>query len=84
MCQFKYLDKDEFKDLKYLKRIHLDGNQLSVVVDNLFNRQRSLEHLGEYAVVVVVVMVVVYHHSPSSSSVDELPLLFHNCELKSN
>jgi hypothetical protein len=45
--QFKYLDKDEFKDLKSLKRLHLDRNQLSVVVDDLFNRQKSLEFLGE-------------------------------------
>jgi hypothetical protein len=45
--QFKYLEKDEFKDLKNLRRIRLDQNQLSVVVDDLFNRQKSLEFLGE-------------------------------------
>jgi hypothetical protein len=47
VSQFKYLDADEFKDLKGLKKIHLDGNQLSVVIDFLFQRQRSLELLGE-------------------------------------
>lgn len=49
LAQFKYLDKDEFKDLRSLKRLHLDGNQLSVVVDNLFIRQKSLELLGEFS-----------------------------------
>lgn len=45
--QFKYFDKEEFKDLKYLRRIHLDGNQLSVVIDHLFQRQKMLQYLGE-------------------------------------
>ena len=45
--QFKYFDKEEFKDLKLLKQLYLDGNQLSVVIDHLFQRQRVLEHLGE-------------------------------------
>jgi hypothetical protein len=44
--QFKYLDKDEFKDLKHLRRLHLDNNQLSVVVDYIFQRQRNLLYLG--------------------------------------
>lgn len=47
LSQFKYLDKDEFKDLKYLRRLHLDGNQLSVIVDYLFQRQKNLVFLGE-------------------------------------
>ena len=47
LFQFKFLDKEEFNDLKYLKRIHLDGNQLTVVTDNLFQRQKSLEYLGK-------------------------------------
>lgn len=45
--QFKYLDKDEFASLRSLRRLRLDGNQLSVVVDDLFSRQKSLEHLGK-------------------------------------
>lgn len=45
--QLKYLERDEFKDLKNLRRLHLDRNQLSVVVDNLFNQQKSLEFLGK-------------------------------------
>lgn len=45
--QIKYLDQDEFKDLKNLKRLRLDRNQLSIVVDNLFHRQKGLELLGE-------------------------------------
>ena len=48
--QFKYLDKDEFKDLKHIRRIHLDGNQLSVVVDGLFSRQKSLGFLGKTSI----------------------------------
>lgn len=48
LIQFKYLDKDEFKDLKYLRRLHLDGNQLSVIVDYLFQRQKNLLFLGEW------------------------------------
>lgn len=43
------MDKDEFKDLKSLRRINLDGNQLSAVVDDLFRQQRSLEYLGKCA-----------------------------------
>lgn len=41
--------KDEFKDLKSLKRIRLDGNQMSAIVDDLFHRQKSLEYLGEWS-----------------------------------
>ena len=44
--QFKFLDKDEFIDVKRLTKIRLDGNQLSVVVDPLFRMQKSLQHLG--------------------------------------
>ena len=47
--QLKYLAKDEFKDLKSLKRIRLDGNQMSAIVDDLFHRQKSLEYLGEWS-----------------------------------
>lgn len=42
----KYLEKGEFRDLKYVKNIKLDGNQLSVIIDNLFESQRNLEFLG--------------------------------------
>lgn len=42
----KYLEKGEFRDLKYVKYIKLDGNQLSVIIDNLFESQRNLEFLG--------------------------------------
>lgn len=42
----KYLEKAEFRDLKYVKCIKLDGNQLSVIIDNLFENQRNLEFLG--------------------------------------
>lgn len=44
--QFKFLDKDEFRDVKRLTKVLLDGNQLSVVVDQLFRMQKSLNHLG--------------------------------------
>lgn len=44
--QLKYLEKDEFRDLRYLRKIRLDGNQLSVIIDNLFEFQKNLEHLG--------------------------------------
>jgi hypothetical protein len=53
LAQFKYLDKDEFKDLRNLRRIHLDGNQLSVVVDFLFDHQKSLEQLGELFAIII-------------------------------
>jgi hypothetical protein len=46
--QLKYFDKDEFADLKMLKRIHLDGNQLSCIIDYLFASQKFLEYLGMY------------------------------------
>ncbi|ALC40167.1 rdo [Drosophila busckii] len=42
---FKFLDKDEFRDVKRLTKVLLDGNQLSVVVDQLFRMQKSLNHL---------------------------------------
>jgi len=44
--QFKFLDRDEFRDVKRLTKVLLDGNQLSVVVDQLFRMQKSLNHLG--------------------------------------
>lgn len=45
-AQLKYLDKDEFKDAPRLTKIRLDGNQLSVVIDHLFEAQKGLEYLG--------------------------------------
>lgn len=44
--QLKYLEKEEFKDVRRLTKIKLDGNQLSVVIDNLFEMQKGLEYLG--------------------------------------
>lgn len=46
LFQLKYLEKGEFRDLNYVKTIRLDGNQLSVIIDNLFETQRYLEYLG--------------------------------------
>lgn len=46
MPQLKYLDKDEFKDVPRLTKIRLDGNQLSVVIDHLFEAQKGLQFLG--------------------------------------
>lgn len=46
--QLQHLDADEFKDLKYLKHIHLDSNQLSTIVSGLFSSQKSLEYLGKF------------------------------------
>uniref|UniRef100_A0A182M6A0 LRRCT domain-containing protein n=1 Tax=Anopheles culicifacies TaxID=139723 RepID=A0A182M6A0_9DIPT len=43
--QFKYLDREEFKDLRHLQKLRLDGNQLSVIVDELFMYQRELTFL---------------------------------------
>ncbi|TMW45769.1 hypothetical protein DOY81_009150, partial [Sarcophaga bullata] len=43
--EFKFLDKDEYRDVKHLTKVLLDGNQLSVVVDELFRMQKSLKHL---------------------------------------
>ncbi|XP_036340408.1 uncharacterized protein LOC118749738 [Rhagoletis pomonella] len=45
--EFKFLDKDEFRDVKHLNKVLLDGNQLSVVVDELFRNQKSLQRLGK-------------------------------------
>ncbi|XP_036347524.1 leucine-rich repeat and immunoglobulin-like domain-containing nogo receptor-interacting protein 1, partial [Rhagoletis pomonella] len=45
--EFKFLDKDEFRDVKHLNKVPLDGNQLSVVVDELFRNQKSLQRLGK-------------------------------------
>ena len=44
--QLKYLEKDEFRDLRRLTKVKLDGNQLSVIIDNLFESQKGLEYLG--------------------------------------
>lgn len=49
----KYLEKGEFRDLKYVKNIKLDGNQLSVIIDNLFESQRNLEFLGNKSTIYV-------------------------------
>lgn len=45
--QLKYLEKGEFRDLNSVKSIRLDGNQLSVIIDNLFETQKYLEFLGK-------------------------------------
>lgn len=45
--QLKYLERDEFYDLRRLTRIRLDGNRLSVVIDNLFERQKNLRRIGK-------------------------------------
>lgn len=44
--QLKYLEKGEFRDLNFIKSIKLGGNQLSVIIDNLFETQKYLEYLG--------------------------------------
>lgn len=49
--QLKYLERDEFCDLRRLTRIRLDGNRLSVVIDNLFDRQKNLRHIGKLPLV---------------------------------
>ena len=44
--QFQYFEKTEFNDLLNLKKLHLDGNELPVIVNSLFVSQKSLEYLG--------------------------------------
>lgn len=46
--QFKYLERDEYYDLRNLTKLQLDGNQLSVIVDNLFEQQKNLKFLGNF------------------------------------
>lgn len=41
------MEKGEFRDLNLIKSIKLDGNQLSVIIDNLFETQKYLTYLGE-------------------------------------
>lgn len=45
--QFQYFEISEFNDLKRLKKLYLDRNELPVIVNKLFLAQRSLELLGE-------------------------------------
>lgn len=47
LLQFQFLEKDEFRDVKRLRTIRLDGNRLSVVIEQLFRMQKNLQHLGE-------------------------------------
>lgn len=51
LLQLKYLEKEEFYDLRRLKKLRIDGNQLSVVIDNLFIQQKNLEYLGNFFVI---------------------------------
>lgn len=44
--QLKYLEREEFYDLRRLTHIRLDGNRLSVVIDHLFERQKNLRFIG--------------------------------------
>lgn len=46
--QIKFLDKEEFKDLRHLQTLRLDGNQLSVIIDELFIHQKGLTLLGKW------------------------------------
>lgn len=39
--QFKYITKDEFQDLKKLQVLRLDGNQLPVVLEGTFSREKT-------------------------------------------
>lgn len=59
--QLKYLEKGEFRDLKYVKTIKLDGNQLSVIIDNLFETQKNLEHLGNAKMRFMIKKIVIVH-----------------------
>lgn len=56
----KYLEKGEFRDLKYVKNIKLDGNQLSVIIDNLFESQRNLEFLGNNTTIYIYLSIYIY------------------------
>lgn len=49
--QLKYIEEGDFKDLKHLIKLHLDGNQFSVIVGNLFSTQKSLEYLGKLHII---------------------------------
>lgn len=49
--QLKYIEEGDFKDLKHLTKLHLDGNQFSVIVGNLFSAQKSLEFLGKFYII---------------------------------
>ncbi|KAG7313333.1 hypothetical protein JYU34_000444 [Plutella xylostella] len=44
--QFQYLLSDQFISLTRLRRLRLDGNDLPVVVDHMFGRQRELRVLS--------------------------------------
>lgn len=46
LSQLKYLEREEFWDLRRLTHIRLDGNRLSVVIDHLFERQKNLRFIG--------------------------------------
>lgn len=46
--QFKYIDEGDFKDLKRLTKLHLDGNQVGVIAEAILTTQRSLEFLGKW------------------------------------
>lgn len=47
ICQFKYIDEGDFKDLKRLTKLHLSGNQICVMAETVLTTQRSLEFLGK-------------------------------------
>lgn len=42
-----FLSEYEFKDVRHLKTLRLDGNNLALIVDKIFDAQRSLEVLGK-------------------------------------
>lgn len=45
--QIKYINKTEIINCKHLTTLKLDGNNLLIVQDDLFEYQPSLEHLGK-------------------------------------
>lgn len=45
--QFKYIDEGDFKDLKRLTKLRLDGNEVGVIAETILATQRLLEFLGK-------------------------------------
>lgn len=46
--KLKYIDEDDFKVLRHLTNLHLNGNHLTAITNNLLMAQKSLEYLGKY------------------------------------
>lgn len=49
--------------MKHLVKLRIDGNQISVIIDNLFAAQTNLEFLGKFLEIYFIIRKKTYLHT---------------------